>query len=213
MDAQVGRVLQALDRAGLADDTVVLFTSDHGYHMGEHGHYQKQTLFETATRVPLIIAAPGMKTAGASTATIAEMVDFYPTLAEVCGLRAPGHLSGVSLAAVLDESTAKPRTSALSQHRNGYTLRTDRYRYTEWGAEGIAGAELYDHQSDPAEMVNLAGKAEHAGTVAELSKVLRERIGQAQQVPPGVTQVAGDPEKPREKRLKRRGAKTKGRQL
>jgi arylsulfatase A-like enzyme len=212
MDAQVGRVLEALDRLGLSENTVVLFTSDHGYHMGEHGYYQKQTLFENAARVPLVIAAPGLKTAGKSTASLAEMVDFYPTLAEVCGLRAPGHLSGVSLAAVLDDRNAAPRATALTRHADGYTLRTDRYRYTEWGAEGSDGAELYDHQTDPAEMVNVAGKTEHAKTVAQLSKVLRERIAGARKAPPGVTQLPPDPQKPQARRLKRRAAATAGAQ-
>jgi arylsulfatase A-like enzyme len=209
MDAQVGRVLDALERVGLADNTVVLFTSDHGYHMGEHGHYQKQTLFENATRVPLIIAAPGMKVAGQSTASLAEMVDLFPTLAEVCGLHAPQHAAGVSLAAVLDDSKARPRTSALSQRSDGYTLRTDRYRYTEWGPDGSDGAELYDHQNDPAEMVNLAGKQVHAETIAKLAKALRGRIEQARQVPAGLTQldVANEPQ-PR--RQRRRAAEKKG---
>jgi iduronate 2-sulfatase len=209
MDAQVGRVLAALDRLGLADDTVVLFTSDHGYHMGEHGYYQKQTLFENATHVPLIIAAPGMKTAGQSTASLAEMVDFYPTLAEVCGLHAPNHVSGVSLAAVLDDPAATPRTSALTRHQAGYTLRTDRYRFTEWGPEGSEGAELYDHQSDPAEMDNLAGKKEHAKTVAELSQALHARIEDARKAPAGVKRIPADPAAARERLLKRRAARAK----
>jgi choline-sulfatase len=191
MDAQVGRVLAALERVGLADNTVVLFTSDHGYHMGEHGHYQKQTLFENATHVPLIISVPGMKTAGQHTAALAEMVDYYPTLAAICGLHPPTHLSGVSLAGVLEDKSARPRDGALTQHMAGYTLRTDRYRYTEWGPDGSDGAELYDHESDPGEMTNLAGKAEHASTVASLSEKLRGRIRDAKQVPAGLTQIAG----------------------
>ncbi len=212
MDAQVGRVLDALDRLGLADDTVVLMTSDHGYHMGEHGHYQKQTLFENATRVPLIISVPGMKTAGQTTASLAEMVDFYPTLAELCGLHAPSHLSGVSQAAVLADPSATPRDSALTQHRAGYTLRTDRYRFTDWGPEG---AELYDHQSDPAEMVNLAKRPQHAETVAKLSKMLRDRVKTARQVPAGLTQLKVDEEADRARRRRERAnsnaaAKAKG---
>ena len=193
MDAQVGRVLDALDRLGLDDNTVVLMTSDHGYHMGEHGHYQKQSLYENAARVPLIISLPGMKTAGQSTTSLAEMLDFYPTLAEVCGLTAPSYLSGVSLAGVLEDPTAKPRDSALTQKSTGYGLRTDRYRYIEWGKDGADGVELYDHGSDDAEMVNLADRPEHATTVARLSRVLRVRVAQARKPPAGLQQLEPPP--------------------
>lgn len=204
MDAQVGRVLDALERVGLADNTVVVMTSDHGYHMGEHGWYQKQTLFENATRVPLVISVPGMQTAGQSTPALAEMVDFYPTLAEVCGLHAPAHLSGVSQAAVLADSGQSPRKSAFSQHRYGYTLRTDRHRYTEWGKDGSQGAELYDHQADPEELVNLADRPDQEKTVAQLSEQLRERVKQARQVPPGLTQLIVDEEADRRRRRRER---------
>ena len=189
MDAQVGRVLDALDEAGLADNTVVLMTSDHGYHMGEHGHYQKQTLFENATHVPLIISVPGMKTAGKSTRALAEMVDFHPTLAAICDVKTPDNLSGVSLAAVLSDPAAQPRDGALTRHRDGYTLRTDRYRYTEWGPQGRNGAELYDHQSDPAEMVNLAGKPKQKQTITKLAQQLHARIKHATKAPQGLKQL------------------------
>ncbi len=189
MDAQVGRVLEALEKSGLADNTVVLMTSDHGYHMGEHGYYQKQTLFENATHVPLIISVPGMKTAGQSTRSPAEMVDIYPTLAEVCELHAPEDVSGVSLASTLDNKRAKPREAALTRHRDGYTLRTDRYRYTEWGPEGRDGAELYDHENDPREMTNLAGSSEYAPVIPKLSTALRpHRPGTPGSRRPGATQ-------------------------
>ena len=189
MDAQVGRVLDALDRVGLADDTVILMTSDHGYHMGEHGHYQKMTLYENAARVPLIISVPGMKPAGQSTRSLAEMVDFYPTLAEVCGLTAPSNLSGISLASVLDDPAVTPRDSALTQKHSGYALRTDRYRYVEWGENGAEGAELYDHRTDDAEMVNLADRPEHADTVVRLSRALRGRVAAARKPPAGLKQL------------------------
>ncbi len=189
MDAQLGRILDALEAAGLADKTIVTMTSDHGYHMGEHGHFQKQTLFENATHVPLIISVPGMKTAGQSTRSLAEMVDFHPTLAEICGVKTPDNLSGVSLAAVLADPAARPRDGSLTRHQHGYTLRTDRYRYTEWGPEGRDGAELYDHESDPAEMVNLANKPDQKQTIARLSKQLHGRIQQAVKVPAGLKQL------------------------
>ncbi len=192
-DAQVGRVLDALDETGLAENTVVLFTSDHGYHMGEHGHWQKTTLFENAARVPLIMAGPGIPagSVGKSTKALAEMVDFYPTLAEWCGLKAPTYVSGVSLMPVLkNPATDKPpRSGAFTQYADGYSLRTDRYRYTEWGKDGKGGNELYDHESDPAEMKNLAGKVEQAGVVGVLSKQLRKRIAEAGRKPEGLTQI------------------------
>ena len=190
-DAQLGLVLDALDESGLSDNTIVLFTSDHGYHMGEHGHWQKTTLFENATRVPLILAGPGVDAKGQTTDAPAEMIDFYPTLAELAGLKnkAPKYLSGVSLVPALKDPAARPREDALSQYAGGYSLRTERWRYTEWGKEGSEGNELYDHQSDPAEMVNLAGKAEHADTIAKLTKRLRERIAESLKKPEGVTQI------------------------
>jgi len=186
VDEQVGHVLAALERLRLDERTIVVFTSDHGYHMGEHGHWQKRSLFDNAARVPLIIRAPGMKTAGLATDAPAEMIDFYPTLADLCQLPAPENLSGVSLRQLLFSDQARPRADALTQLDSGYSLRTPRYRYTEWGREGQAGRELYDHRSDPAEMVNLGERPEHATVVSELSRTLRRRIAQAQRVPPGL---------------------------
>jgi iduronate 2-sulfatase len=209
VDAQVGRVLDALHATELDENTIVVFTSDHGYHMGEHGHYQKQTLFENADRVPLIISAPGMKQRGEQTDSIAEMIDFYPTLAELVGLQAPAYLSGVSLAGVLDDTGATPRTDALTLKSSGYSLRTDRYRYNEWGADGADGAELYDHRTDPEEMYNLAGDPEHADTVARLSKRIRARIAEARTAPVGVEQMAAPEKKAKPKKKNRRKDKEK----
>ncbi len=188
-DAQLGRILKALDETGLSENTVVVFTSDHGYHMGEHGYYQKTTLFENAAHVPLIIAGPGIKAVGETAKTPAEMIDFYPTLAELCGLNPPRSISGVSLVPALEEASTMPRKSALTQFAGGYSLRTPRYRYTEWGENGSQGAELYDHQTDTAEMVNLAASKEHTHIVQDLKQQLRERIEEARKEPDGVRQV------------------------
>lgn len=187
-DAQVGRILDALERTGLADNTIVIFTSDHGYHMGEHGHYHKVTLFENATRVPLIMAGPGIAKGGVA-ASMAEMVDFYPTLAELTGLEIPAFVSGMSLARGLADPTVAVRTSALSQCNEGYSLRTFRYRYTEWGKQAALGRELYDHQNDPAEMYNLAQDPVYNATMEELSKQLRRRIKEAAEPPKGIKQI------------------------
>lgn len=194
-DAQLGRILNALEAHGLADNTLVVMTSDHGYHMGEHGHWQKTTLFENAARVPLIMAGPGISQQGKVVKTPVEMVDFYPTLAELCGLEIPKFVSGVSLVPALRDVNSplrdkrgNVRDAAFTQYANGYSLRTARYRYTEWGAEGNEGAELYDHQSDPHELVNLAQAEASQKTVADLSRQLRRRIAEAQQEPPGIVQ-------------------------
>jgi arylsulfatase A-like enzyme len=187
-DAQLGLILDALDETELTKNTIVVFTSDHGYHMGEHGHYQKTTLFENADRVPLIISAPGAKANGQTAKTPSEMVDFYPTLAELCGLTPPKSISGVSLAGVLDDASKTVRDSAFTQYGTGYSIRTPRFRYTEWGENGAGGNELYDHVSDPDEMVNIA-KIAKPDVVAELSKLLRKRIAAARTHPQGVTQI------------------------
>lgn len=194
MDAQVGRVVDALDRLGLAENTIIVFTSDHGYHMGEHGLWQKMSLFENSARVPLMVVAPGTTTAGTVVNEPVSHLDLYPTLTELAGLEGPDNLQGQSLVPLLKDPSAKGRGWALTQVMRGgvgrpkgkgalqgaagkrffgYSLRTERWRYTEWD-EGGQGRELYDHDADPGELANLAEKAEHAETVAELSKTLRE---------------------------------------
>ncbi|RMF40436.1 MAG: DUF229 domain-containing protein [Planctomycetota bacterium] len=191
-DAQLGRILDALEATGLADNTIVLFTSDHGYHMGEHGHWQKTTLFENACRVPLIIAGPGVSETGKASDAPVEMVDFYPTLTELAGIAPPPSLSGVSLVPVLHDVAARPRGSALTQYATGYSLRTDRYRYTLWGPEGVDGAELYDHADDPQELRNLAGRSDWADVESQLRTELLERIAEANRPPEGVKQIRAE---------------------
>jgi arylsulfatase A-like enzyme len=192
MDAQVGHVLDALDRLGLADDTIIVFTSDHGYHMGEHGLWQKQSLFEESAGVPLVIVAPGVTKPGGVAATPVSQVDLYPTLGELCDVPVPNNLQGQSLVPILRDPTQAGRGWALTQVGRGgregrffgYSLRTPRWRYTEWD-EGRAGRELYDHDADPRELNNLAASAEHAATVTELSGQLRAEV--AATLPPGGT--------------------------
>ncbi len=193
-DAQLGLVLDALEETGLDENTIVLFTSDHGYHMGEHGHWQKTTLFENATRVPLILAGPGVERQGVSTKCPAEMVDFHSTLTDLAGLKAPKYVAGKSLVPTLRDPTHHVREGAFTQYGTGYSLRTPRYRYTEWGPDGAAGNELYDHETDPAELVNLATDPNHAATVARLAEQLHQRIAEANVKPEGVRQtVPGGP--------------------
>jgi arylsulfatase A-like enzyme len=197
MDAQVGRVIDALDRHGLADDTIVVFTSDHGYHMGEHGLWQKRSLFEESARVPLVIVAPGIGRPGTVATAPVSQVDLFPTLAALCGVAPPDNLQGQSLVSLLHDPSAAGRGWAVTQVNRsgrgprepgqpdsgffGYSLRTPRWRYTEWD-EGRRGRELYDHEVDPRELVNLADRVEHAERVAELAALLQEAV--ASTLPP-----------------------------
>src|SRR5688572_15173283 len=155
MDAQVGHVLDALDRLGLANNTVVVFTSDHGYHLGDHGLWQKMSLFERSARVPLIVAAPGAKARGRAVRGLAELVDLYPTLADLASLKPTAPVDGVSLAPMLQDPAATVKDAAFTQVRNGYSVRTDRWRYIDWDGGG-QGAQLYDMDKDSGETTNLA---------------------------------------------------------
>jgi iduronate 2-sulfatase len=191
LDAQVGKVIDALDRLGLADNTIIVFTSDHGYHMGEHGLWQKMSIFEESARVPLLIVAPGISKKGTVAKTPVGLIDLYPTLTELCDVKAPENLQGQSLVPMLKDTSTEGRGWAISQvTRNdgvrekqerkgkrffGYSLRTPRWRYTEWD-EGREGRELYDHDSDPKELTNLAEESAQADTVAELSKQLHAAV-------------------------------------
>ncbi len=179
VDAQVGRVLDELDRLGLAGNTIIVFTSDHGFQLGDLGLWCKATNFETATRVPLIVHAPGMKSNGAKSRALVELVGLYPTLCDLAGLPKPAHLQGSSFAPLLDEPELPLFDFALSQFPRegamGRSLRTDRHRYTEWAdrKSGVLVArELYDHATDPHETANLAAEPELKSLMEELSRQL-----------------------------------------
>jgi uncharacterized sulfatase len=176
MDAQVGKVLDALDRLKLAENTIVVLWSDHGYNVGQHGQWMKQSLFENSARVPLIISAPGF-TPGKTSGRTVELLDIYPTLAELNGLNAAKNLQGKSLVPLLKNPTASWNKPAYTQVKRkdlmGRSVRTERFRYTEWDG-GKAGAELYDHNSDSDEFNNLARDAKYSGTVKELSSLLNK---------------------------------------
>jgi len=178
MDAQVGKVLDALDRLGLAENTIVVFWGDHGWCLGEHGQWQKRLLFEEVARVPMIIALPKAKAKGVCLRTV-EFVDLYPTLADLCGLKPPANLEGKSLRPLLENLNAKWSKAAVTQVLRGeggpkimgYSVRTERWRYTEWDS-GKAGSELYDHDNDPHEWHNLAKDGHFAKTISELKRFL-----------------------------------------
>ncbi len=173
VDAQIGRVLDTLDRLKLRENTVVVFFGDHGFHLGERGMWAKTSLYEKSARVPLLVAAPG-RTAGAASPRLVELVDLYPTLCELAGIPIPVGLEGTSFAPLLDKPSRPWKSAAFTQVlKEGITGRsvcTDRYRFMDWVGTGID--ELYDHQADPEELTNLAAKPEHAGTVAEMRRIL-----------------------------------------
>jgi uncharacterized sulfatase len=177
VDAQIGRVLDALDRLKLRDNTIVVFWSDHGYQLGEHGLWFKQSCFEESARVPLIIAAPGQKTAGQTSRRPVELVDVYPTLADLAGLTPPKNLEGTSLRPLLENPGATWTRPAFTQVQRGefpgHSVRTERWRYTEWDF-GAKGAELYDHLTDPQELHNVAADPKYAAAVTELKALLKK---------------------------------------
>lgn len=192
-DAQIGKLLDALEAHGLMEHTIVVLFSDHGFHLGEQGMWGKSTNFENAARVPLLIRAPGTVQHPGKTQAIAELVDLYPTLLELCGLQIPGGLAGNSLVPALRDTAATVKTRAISQFIRpyealskesrisamGYSLRTARYRFTEWydvNTHTLMATELYDHQTDAAESINQAGEATYAGQVEQLHRELQAVI-------------------------------------
>jgi uncharacterized sulfatase len=173
MDAQTGRVLAALGRLGLADKTVVVFMSDHGWCLGEHGQWQKWLLFEESARVPMIVCDPASASRGKTCSRPIELVDLYATLTDLCGLPVPQGVEGQSLRPLVenpDGAWDRPaRTQVVHGKVMGRSVRTGHWRYTEWDG-GTYGAELYDEQSDPHEYRNLAGDPKHVDIVATLKK-------------------------------------------
>lgn len=166
MDQQVGRLLDALDRLGIRDETIVIFISDHGYNLGEHDCWSKVSLWEGSVRVPMIISHPEYKNVhGTTCESVTELIDLYPTLTDLCGMadKQPAILQGVSLAGVVrGESTKVDKKAAYTITRgHGASIRTERWRYNRWGEEAeTVNEELYDHLNDPEEQVNLADDPE-----------------------------------------------------
>lgn len=177
MDAQLGRVLDAVKRLKLDKNTIIVLWSDHGFNLGEHGQWGKNTLFEKAVKAPLIIAVPGFKK-GQTSERLVELLDIYPTLADLCNYQPPHKLEGISLKPLLIQPKAvwdKPAYTQVSgKTRKGRSVRTERYRYSEW-SEGNAGKELYDHNNDPAEITNLAGNKEYELIEKELAALLKKK--------------------------------------
>jgi uncharacterized sulfatase len=181
VDAQVGKVLDALHRLKLDDKTIVVIWSDHGWCLGEHGQWQKQLLFEESARVVLMVRQPGAKGNGKTCYRTVELLDLFPTLADLCRLTPPSNLEGKSLRPLLNNPTQKWDRQAVSQttrrgpdgHGNimGRSIRTEQFRYTEWDG-GKQGTELYNEKDDPKEYHNLASDPKYSATVAEMKRRL-----------------------------------------
>ncbi|MHC4995822.1 MAG: sulfatase/phosphatase domain-containing protein, partial [Planctomycetota bacterium] len=183
VDALIGRLLDRLDELGLDDNTVVILWGDHGWKLGEHNSWCKQTNYEIDTRSPLIIRAPHAKANGRSTDALVEFIDIFPTLCELAGLPIPEHLEGVSLVPLLEDPENTVKDAAFSQfprrhdrgEYHGYTIRTDRYRYVEWVDTRTGrthATELYDHRNDPDENTNVAAYPAHQTLITELQQQL-----------------------------------------
>ncbi|MBM4076024.1 MAG: sulfatase, partial [Planctomycetes bacterium] len=162
MDAQVGKVLGALEQSGLADKTIVIFTSDHGYHLGEHDFWAKVSLRDESAIVPLIVRVPGKRPAVCH--SLVELIDLYPTTSSLCGLEIPSRLQGLNLSNLFDDASAEVRETAftVSPSNKGFLFRNDRWAYIQYGEDASAGVELFDMEQDPKQFTNLAGKPEFA---------------------------------------------------
>lgn len=169
-DANVGRVLDAFEKSRYRDNTIVVFCSDHGYHLGEKGHWHKRTLWERATHVPMIVVAPGVSTAGVTCDRPVNLLDVYPTLIDLCGLDDRQALEGHSLVPLLKDPKADWEHASVTTYREGnHAVRTGRWRYIRYAT---GEEELYDHQCDPNEWNNLAAQDEYGPTKRELARHL-----------------------------------------
>lgn len=167
MDAQVGKVLDALEKTGQADNTIIIFTSDHGYHLGEHDFWAKVSLHDESARVPLIISVPGKK-AGASDSLV-ELLDLYPTTAKLCDLEVPARLQGKDISPILDDPKVTVHDTAFSVAgtSKGLMLRDDRWVFIQYGEDAKGGIELFDMHNDPRQITNLAKSLDHVSRVEE----------------------------------------------
>jgi iduronate 2-sulfatase len=178
MDRQVGKVLDALDATGLTEKTIIIFTSDHGYHLGEHDFWAKVSLHEESAAVPLIISVPGKKPARSD--SLAELLDLYPTLSNLCGLEVPERLQGKDLSPVLDDPKYKVRDAAfcVSPMQKGFLLREDRWAYMQYGEDAAKGIELFDMDKDPKQYKSLAEDPAHAATVERFKKQMTAKLAE-----------------------------------
>ena len=176
MDAQVGEVMQALKNAGIEDRTIVIFTSDHGYHLGEHDFWAKVSLRDESSGVPLIISVPGKEPAVCD--SLVELLDLYPTISQLCGLNVPERIQGRDISRMLDAPKTSVREAAFSvaPARRGFLLREDRWAYIQYEEDASAGIELFDTQADPEQYTNLAEDPAHAAVVDRFKNQLAEKL-------------------------------------
>ena len=174
MDRQVGKVMKALEKSGVADETIVIFTSDHGYHLGEHDFWAKVSLHEESVKVPLIIKVPGKKPAVCNSLT--ELLDLYPTISNLCGLEVPDRIQGKDISPMLDEPTTIVHDAAFSVNGKGFLLREDRFAYIQYREDGSGGAELFDMKEDPRQIHNLVESPKHAALVEGFQKKMKDKL-------------------------------------
>jgi iduronate 2-sulfatase len=176
MDAQVGKVLDALEKANLSDRTIIIFTSDHGYHLGEHDFWAKVSLRDESAGVPLIISVPGKKPAVCR--SLVELLDLYPTTASLCGLGVPEQLQGKDISKMLDDPTHEVRDAAFSvaPMRKGFLLREQKYAFIQYGEDAAEGIELFDMEQDPKQITNLAADARHKDVVEQFKKKMAAKL-------------------------------------
>lgn len=176
MDAQVGKVLDAVEEAGILDRTIIIFTSDHGYHLGEHDFWAKVSLRDESAAVPLIISVPGKPAQVCH--SLVELLDLFPTTAKLCGLEVPKRLQGLDISRTLDDKTFQVRDAAFSvaPMRKGFLLREQDWSYIQYGENAENGMELFDMNADPQQFHNLADDPEHADTVSRFKRKVAEKL-------------------------------------
>lgn len=183
-DAQIGRVLDELDRLDLAKNTIVILWGDHGWNLAEHTLWCKHSCYETSMRVPLMIRVPGMD-GGQRTAALTELIDVYPTLCELAQVPVPAHVQGRSFVPLLTDPTQAWKTEAIGRFTNGDTIRTATHRFSEYSTrdQGAFARMLYDHRADPAENVNISEQVGQSATVEDLTSRLRAGKGKDGDLP------------------------------
>ena len=174
MDRMVGQVLNGLEEAGLEDNTIVIFTSDHGYHLGEHDFWAKVSLHDESAAVPLIIRMPGKKPAVCH--SLVELLDLYPTLSNLCGLEVPKHLQGKDISKMMTDPAKEVRSAAFSVNGKGFLLREQDWAYIAYGKNGQGDEELFDMKQDPKQFTNLAKDPKHAQIIARFQKQMATKL-------------------------------------
>jgi arylsulfatase A-like enzyme len=204
IDAQIGKILDEIDRAGIRESTYIVYLSDHGFHLGEQVHWGKTTLYESSLKTPLIIGGERLKKKNVNCDALVEFVDIVPTLLDLAGIPVPDHLEGISMRSLLDDPEKEFKKAVFSRQerdiigrKKGYSVRNKKYRYTEWHDHEhrqIIARELYDLENDPLETYNLAVEEENADLIYEMSQILQ--VGWKEALPEWVEKVPDNPVAP-----------------